>query len=527
MSTIHEPEIADSGRRPPVARGLARLGRLRREDLFASDPSSTLKATSVRGGTVTLAAQFARLVVQTGAAMIIARLLTPDDFGLQGEVVAITGVIGLFRDAGLSLATVQRPVITHDETSTLFWINVGLGTVLTAIIVALAPALVSVFHEPRLFWITIVSATAFLLNGLCVQHQALLQRRLRFTTLAQIDLLSLTICSLVGVAMAWSGFTYWSLVGMAVSGPAVTLAAVWFVVGWIPGRPRHISEVASSLVFGGTVSLNMFLMYVASNMSPAFFLGRWWGSEAVGIYTRAYQLVNLPMQQLNNAVFSVAFPALSRIQHDRELLSRSFLKGYSIQLAINIPITVCTALFAKEVVRVLLGSQWPAAAAVLVLLTPAILIFSLLNPLGWFMIASGRATRSLTMAFALTPIVILGVGLGATRGSEGVAVGYSLALIVLALPLVAWAIHGTGITMRHYFAAVRQPLAAGLVAAVGGWVLKNAFITSVPALPLLLGGSAAVFGIYAFVLLIVMGQKPMYVDLAKHVIHRPARTGEA
>jgi PST family polysaccharide transporter len=506
--------------------GLARrLGRLQKDDLFGTGYSDTLKATSVRGGAVTVAAQFARIVVQTGATMIIARLLSPEDFGLQAEAIAITGIISLFRDGGLNMATVQRPVITHEETSTLFWINVGLGAMLTLITAASAPVVVGVFHEQRLFWITIVSALVFFLNGLCVQHQALLQRTLRFTTIAQIELSSLVVCSVVGVATAWAGFGYWSLVMMTLSTPIVTVAALWFVVGWIPGRPRHIGNVTSSLLFGGTVSSNMLLMYVATNMSPAFFLGRSWGSEAVGLFTRAYQVVNLPMQQLNNAVFNVAFPALSRIQHDQPLLCRSFLKGYSLQLAINTPVTVCAALFAEEVVRVLLGPQWPAAATLLVLLTPAVMSFSLLNPLGWFMVASGRATRSLTMALVLTPIMILGVGLGARHGSEGVAIGFSVAILALTVPLIAWAIHGTGITLRSYFTTVKDPLLAGLVAGLGGWLFRTVAGSTLSAMPLLLAGTAVVLGIYSFILLIVMGQKPIYMDLAKHVIQRRTRQG--
>jgi O-antigen/teichoic acid export membrane protein len=507
--------------------GLARrLGRMRREELFTSGHTEGLKATSVRGGTVTLAAQFIRLVVQTGAMMMITRLLSPDDFGLQGMVTAVTGVVSLFRDAGLSVATVQRPVITHAETSTLFWINVALGGLLMVLTAALAPVLVLIFKEPRLLWMTIVSAAAFFLNGLCVQHQALLQRALRFTTIAQIDLLGLLVCSVLGVVMAKLGCGYWALVGMTLGGPVVGLIGAWLMVPWVPGRPSHVREVLSHLLFGGTITLNMLLVYVAYNLSPAFILGRSFGTEAVGVFTRAYQLINMPMHQLNNSVFNVAFPALSRMQHDVAMLCRAFLKGYSIQLALNIPITLCSALFAKELVRVLLGPKWPAAVPVLLLLTPAILGFSLINPLGWFMMATGRATRSLHIAFVLTPVVILGVWLGSPDGAEGVAAGFSAAIALLSLPIVAWAIHGTGIRMRDYFETVSRPLLAGLVAGLAGWLTKAPLVALLPAEPklqavlVLLCGSAFVCAVFAFMLLIVLGQRDMYVDLARQAIQR-------
>lgn len=503
-----------------------RLGRLRPEELFSNDRTGCLKTASVRGGTVTLAAQFIRLVVQTAASMIINRLLFPNDFGLQGMVMALTGVVAIFRDAGLSVATVQRAAITHDETSTLFWINVAVGTALMLVTAACAPLLAYLFHEPRLLWMTVVSGSVFFIGGLCVQHQALLQRALRFGAIAQVDLLSLVICSVVGVAMAKFGCGYWALVGMTLCGPVVTLVCVLFLVPWRPGRPRHVREVASHLIFGGTVTLNMLLVYVAYSMSPAFFLGRWAGSEAVGFFTRTYQLVNQPMNQLNNAVFSVAFPALSRMQHDVAQMCRAFLKGYSIQLAINTPITVCSAVFAPEIVRVLLGPNWPNASEILLLLTPTILGFSLINPLGWFMMATGRAARSLYIALLLVPVVIMGVGFGALNGAKGVSIGFSAAIAALTFPIVAWAIHGTGITMRDYLKTVSRPLGAGLVAGLVGWFMHGHLIAMLPAnekLRAVLGlfiGSAIVCGIYAFVLLIAFGQKAMYVDLAKQIIER-------
>src|SRR5437879_4979849 len=152
------------------------------EEPFGTTNISGLKQKSIRGGAITVLAQGLKFGLQTGSTVILARLISPQDFGLQGMVVAMMGFLGLFRDAGLSVATIQRDAITHEQTSTLFWINVGLGALLAALAAATAPALVTFYKEPRLFWVTIVSATAFLFNSLAVQHQALLYRRMRFVT---------------------------------------------------------------------------------------------------------------------------------------------------------------------------------------------------------------------------------------------------------------------------------------------------------------------------------------------------------
>ena len=385
-------------------------GRVTRYDkLFANAHLGELKGTSVRGGAVILAAQLLKFVVQTGSQMAMFRLLTKQDFGLQGMVVAITGVISLFRDVGLSLATVQRDVITHEETSTLFWFNTALGVALTLLAAALAPGLVYFYGEPRLFWITILSALAFFMNGLAVQHQALLHRSMQFVVMSKIDIAALIISSGVGVVMAWVGYGYWSLVVMALVNTLIGMIGSFIAVRWMPSRPSFKLDkgIGSMLHFGGTVTFNNVIVYLAYNADRVF-LGRVWGSEAVGGYTRMYQLVNLPMQQLNTSIYNVAFPALSRIQNDPERLKRAFLKGYAVLLAINTPITIFTALYAREVIRIMAGHKWVDDAIVLQLLTPAIMGFALVNPLGWFMMATGRAARSLRISYLVLPVVVIG-----------------------------------------------------------------------------------------------------------------------
>ena len=205
-----EPRVGESKAEPTT-----------RYRTFAHPAVTDLKLISVEGGLVTVCAQGARFVLQTATTIVLARLLSPEDFGLQGMVVALTGFLGLFRDAGLGTATVQRPEVTQEQTSTLFGINVAVGAGLATCTVFLAPVLASFYHEPRLYWIAVVSGLAFVFSGLTAQHQALLMRGMRFSSLAKIDVLSLTVSSAAGIVMALLGSGYWALVGMAVVGSIV------------------------------------------------------------------------------------------------------------------------------------------------------------------------------------------------------------------------------------------------------------------------------------------------------------------
>jgi PST family polysaccharide transporter len=451
--------------------------------------------------------------------MLLARLLSVEDFGLQGMAVVLTGFLGVFRDAGLSAATVQRLEVTEEQISTLFWINVGTGVILAAVTAILAPALVAFYHEPRLFWITLVLGGAFVFDGLAAQHVALIQREMRFLTSAKIELLSLTISSVAAVVMALLGFRYWALVGMTVVGCICSAAGVWLANPWIPGLPRRSSGVLPMLQFGWMSTCNNLLVFLAWN-SDNILLGRFWGADALGLYGRAYSLATLPVNQLTAATAGVAFSALSRIQNDADRFANSFLRGYSVLLSLTIPITICCALFAEEIVHVLLGAKWTEAGPIFRLLTPAGLVFALANPLSWLVMSTGRMWRALSISVTTTPVVILGIVLGLSHGPQGVALGYSLAMILITVPIAAWSKRDTRIAWADLWRVIRPLLLSGLLAGAIGLIVKMTLEgTIAPILHLLLGVSV-VFGVYALALLIAMGQKDLYLDLWRHAFRR-------
>jgi O-antigen/teichoic acid export membrane protein len=493
---------------------------------LAQPPLAELKRRSVRGGFVTVLAQVAMFVIQTSTMMVLARLLLPQDFGLQGMVVAATGFLALFQDAGLGMATVQRLEVTHEQTSTLFWINVAVGAILATLCAALAPLLVAFYHEPRLYWMAVVSGATFLFNGLSAQHGALLRRGMRFVTQAKIGVLSLVVSSGTGIVMALLGCRYWSLVGMALAGSMVGAAGVWLAVPWIPGPPRRRCGILSMLHFGGVATCNSFVVFLAWN-TEKLLLGRYWGADALGLYGRAYQLVTLPVQQLNGAVTGVAFPALSRVQHDAERLKRSFLRGYSLLISMTIPITITCALFAEEIVRIVLGTKWMAAVPIFRLLAPVALVFAIANPLSWLVMSTGRVGRALNISLATTPLVILGIVLGLSQGPKGVALGYSLAMSLLIIPIAAWSKLGTGITWADLWGASKSPFLSGLLAGAAGLLVKLMLGGRLTPIPCLLVGFGLISGIYAWVLLFIMKQKHMYLDILSHLLPRPKASPEA
>ena len=264
-----------------------------------------LKERTIRGGFAKVCAQAANFLLRVGSLMVLARLLEPKDFGLVAMVTALTGVFNLFKDFGLSAATVQRVNVTEAQISTLFWINVLVGAILGLLAVVMAPVVVVFYHEPRLFRVTAVLATGFLFNAVGVQHAAILQRQLRFTALATINIISLVVSTAVGIGMAIGGYGYWALVVMTVTLPLVATVCLWLTTAWIPGMPHKQVGIRSMMRFGSSLTGVNVINYLFRN-SDNVLVGWYWGAGALGFYQKAYSLLMLPISQVNAPLGGVA-----------------------------------------------------------------------------------------------------------------------------------------------------------------------------------------------------------------------------
>ncbi len=241
---------------------------------------------SVRGGAATVAAQATAFAVNTGATMILARLLTPADFGLVAMVRALMGLPAIFRDLGLSTVTVQRAHLTHEQVSGLFWTNVLVSSLLTVLVALLSPAVAWFYGEPRLVWITSALGLVFLLEGLTAQHLALLRRHMAFTSLAGIQVGASLIGVLVGLAAAWQGLGYWALVMMSLGTSATSMVLAWVLYRWRPAFRFPLREMRALLAFGSNITGFNLLNYFARNLDNVL-IGKVWGPSPLGLYAKA------------------------------------------------------------------------------------------------------------------------------------------------------------------------------------------------------------------------------------------------
>jgi len=471
-----------------------------------------LREKTIRGGFARLVAQGLNFFLRMGSLMVLARLLEPKDFGLVGMVIAVTGVLDLLKDFGLGAAAIQHTNVTEEQISNLFWVNILVGAFLALMCVAVSPLIASFYHEPRLVKVTAVLGTGFLFNAGGVQHAAILQRQMRFTALAVINTVAIILAAAIAVGGAIEGYGYWALVAMTVTLPLAMTVGYWIAARWVPGLPRKQTGIRSMMRFGGTLTLNGLVAYIVFNLDKVL-LGRFWGAAALGIYGRAYQLINIATHDLNLAAGEVGFSALSRLQDDPRRLKGYFLKGYSLVLTLTLPATLACALFANDAILVLLGPKWSAAAPILRLLAPMSLIFGLITPLGWLMCSIGLVGRCLKIGLVLAPLLITSYVIGLPYGPKGVALAYSIVMVLWVVPHIVWSVHGTPISLRDVLLTASRPLASAIVGGALAFGVRAAYGYSLSPFPRLMLESTVVLVTFVVVLLFVAGQKSLFLDL--------------
>lgn len=433
-----------------------------------------LKKRTIQSSSITIISQGIQFVLRIGSTAILARLLMPEAFGLISMVLVVIGFAAMFKDAGLSMATVQRADVTHEQVSTLFWINVALSTSLMLFIAAFSPLIAWFYGEPRLTEITIAVSLAFLFSGLTIQHQALLRRQMRFGILACINIGSMSISIMVGVGLALQGFGYWSLVGMHLAQPLANGILVWFFCDWRPGMPKRGAGVRPMLSFGGNLTLSNFLNHCTRNVDNLL-IGAVCGASSLGLYTKAYRLLMMPIQQLNAPVSAAAVPALSRLQNDPERFKQFYLKGISYLTFFGMPLVVFSFVAAEEIIRIVLGPGWEGSVPIFRALAPAALIGTLNVATGWIFVSLGRTDKQVKSASFGAIITIAAFLIGINWGAFGVAVALSCSLTVARFPQLLYAFHGTHIIVIDLIKCIWRPFAASIFSGIASYyfLIKN------------------------------------------------------
>ena len=350
--------------------------------------NTDLGGHSVKGSSSLLLSEIGCNVFRLFGTVMLARLLTPEYFGLLGMVTALTTFAEMFKDLGLGTATIQRKEITHEQISTLFWINTGVGIGLMLILAAAAPFISSFYAEPRLLWVALAISSTFVFGGLTIQHQALLRRQMQFTQLASIQVLATGLSTIIGVLLAWLGFEYWALVWKEISRAIIQTVGVWLCCRWLPGLPRRGVGIRSMFQTGSHVTGFNIVAFASRNLDTVL-LGKFWGATSVGLYKQAGLLLMVPASVVGHPITYVMTSALSALQGEPDRYRMYYKKVVSFLAFLYIPCVIYIALYAENLITLMLGAKWVAAAPVMQVIAGAAAFEPILGTCGTVMITCG------------------------------------------------------------------------------------------------------------------------------------------
>lgn len=469
-----------------------------------------LKGRSVRGGVATLSAQVIKFIINTVSTVVLARLLTPDDYGLVAMVTAVTGFVALFKDLGLSMATVQRKDITHAQVSNLFWINVGVSLILGVVLCGISPLISWFYHEPRLIRITLVLSLAFIFSGLSVQHNALLRRQMRFSILAIVDIISLFSGIVGAVLLAWVGCEYWALVAMPILTSISYVIMVWFFCNWRPGGFTRGVGLRSMLAFGGHLTGFSIVNYFSRNLDQIL-IGRYWGAQSLGFYSKAYHIMLLPVSQIRGPLETVSIPALSHLQDDPARFRNYYLKLVKLTAFLSMPLMVILFVFAAEIITLLLGPNWSGCVYIFQILS----VVSFLQPVsttrGLVLISLGKSKKYLRWGLANAILTTLSFVVGLPWGPEGVALGYAIANYACLIPSLWYCFKGSPISTRNFLAAAFWPAVTSVLMGAGIGICKGYLpVSGVVAMVVL---SLVGFAVYLLAWMVIPGGRVFIEEL--------------
>lgn len=467
---------------------------------FAAPPGARpgLGRKAARGAFVTFGGQGIKIAIQTLSVMLLARLLTPRDYGLIAMVVAIIGVGDIFRDFGLSSAAIQSKTLSKQQRDNLFWINAAIGLTLATIVYLGSGLIAHIYGQPRLIPIAQVLCLTFVCNGLATQFRADLNRRLLFLRLTIADIAAPTVGLVVALVMAAQGATYWALVGKQLAQTFALFVMLAAGAHWIPGLPRRHANMGRLLRFGSNLVVTQVIGYGGNNVD-ALNIGIRLGAGPLGYYNRAFSLLMTPLTQLRAPTTMVALPILARLSDDDDRYSQFVQRG---QLALGYTLVAGLAVVvgaAEPFTRIFLGSTWISVAPILRLLALAG-VFQTLAYVGYWIYLSRGLTRDLMRYSIISALInVVCITAGCTWGVVGVAAGYALSP-ALSWPLSLWWLsRRTPIPMGILMRGALRILAVASCAAAASAVVVQALAHTGAFVQLLaaLGTAAAVYALAA------------------------------
>lgn len=446
--------------------------------------------------------------------LILARLLTPEAFGLIGLANVFFAFMQIFLEQGFTQALIQRQEIEPEELDTAFWTHVLSGSLLTIISFLLSGFVAEIFNQPKLIPIIQCFSFLFFFKSLSHVHKAILSRTFAFKVMAVRTIIGIIIGGIVGIVMALSGFGVWSLVSQQFIYEAVEVFIIWGAIDWRPKLRFSFKHLQSLLNFGSNILALRFLNF-CNKRTDNLLIGYFLGEVALGYYLIAFRVLEVMNQLLISTTRQVALPTFSRLQTEPERFRQAFYKVTLFTSLIAFPTFLGMTIFTRELVLVLFGEQWLPAVPVMQILAFA----GILNAISFFngsvFIAMGKPSWKLRLSILNAVLNLIACLLAVQWGIVAVALAYVVSSY-FAFPVGQWAISKLiHVPVRTYLKQFLSPAICSLIMIFGIVIFKYFMIDLVNEKILIVLGT--VTGIVIYGLSIRVFYPPIFEDLLKTV----------
>ncbi|PYV75763.1 MAG: hypothetical protein DMG96_16195 [Acidobacteria bacterium] len=423
----------------------------------------SVRRLAVRGAGVTVLSSIVGLPIQMIATVVLARLLTPADFGVVTMVTTFSLLLMNFGGNGFTEAVIQRDTISHALISNLFWVNVGMGVLLTCAFAAAGSLMARFYGDPNVAHVAAGVSLTIFFTSTSILHLALLRRAMSFSTVSAIDVLARIVSVAVSIALGWTGWGYRALVAGAIAQPICQSVGAWLLCRWIPSFPRRVDGTGSMVRFALSVYGRFSVNYFARNMDNLL-VGWRFQAQSLGFYKKAYDLFALPASLLVTSLTGVAVSALSRLNGNSAQYRRYFLSALEVLAFVGMGLAAYLTLVGKDLIRLLLGPGWESAGRIFTFFAPGIGAMLLYGTHGWIHLSIGRADRWFRwgiVEFVVTGLLFIG---GLAWGPVGIAVAWAASFWILAIPGLWYAGKPIHLGITTVVVAVWKYLVASLLA---------------------------------------------------------------
>jgi O-antigen/teichoic acid export membrane protein len=409
--------------------------------------------------------QAVKVLLQFVSVAVLARLLTPRDYGLIAMVFVVGNLVALLRDMGTSAAIVQDRELTAATTNAVFWINVGLGTFLSVALFAASGPIANAFRNDGVLPLLWALAPSFLITSIGAVPRALMERRSAFPKLAAIEIATGVLGLIVTTSAAWLGAGAMSFIYGSLAMALLSTAAFLVASKWVPSKIAGSERLGALLSFSGHLSAFNFINYFARN-ADSFVIGRYLGAAALGIYSNAYKVMLFPLQNMTFVANRALYPVMCRQENTADMRTLYF-KSLSAIALLTAPLMSGIFVLREPFIDVFLGRRWHDAAAVLQWLAPVGFLQSLVSTTGTVSMVRGRTDILLRIGVVNALLQVASFFIGVKWGILGVAACYLIANLLGAIPALLVALRQLETTLstlvREIWASVAAALAMGIV----------------------------------------------------------------